>query len=140
MYVIKVQSMDNKITIMEKYIIPALIVIGTFLLPVLYWFLAIGFFIGADLALRLVLCKRNKVLIVSDKMWRTVYKFMGGCVFILVAYACQILFVPDIPMMKIAGGYLILVELKSIDEKAFEMTGYSLFNIVINKLTPDKKP
>ena len=138
MYVIKVQSMDNKITIMEKYIIPALIVTGTFLLPVLYWFSAIGFFIGADLALRLIICKKKKEPIISSKMWKTVWKFAGGCVFILVAYACQILFVPDIPMMKIAGGYLILVELKSIDEKAHEMTGYSLFNLVIDKFSTKK--
>lgn len=130
--------MNNKITFMEKYIIPLLIAIGTFLLPVVYWFSAIGFFIGADLALRLILCKKHDVEIVSSKMWKTVWKFAGGCTFILVAYGCQILFVPDVPMMKIAGGYLILVELKSIDEKAQEMTGYSLFNIVISKLLPKK--
>jgi len=101
-------------------------------------FSAIGFFIASDLVLRIIVCKRNNVPIVSEKMWRTVYKFAAGCVFILVAYACQRLFVQDIPMMKIAGGYLILVELKSIDEKAFELTGYSIFNIVISKLTPKK--
>jgi len=133
------QPMDNKVTFMEKFIMPLLITAGVFLLPVFYWFMAIGFFIGADLALRLIICKRKNVPIISEKMWRTVWKFAGGCVFILVAYACQLLFVQDIPMMKIAGGYLILVELKSIDEKAFEITGYSLFNIVINKLSPNKK-
>lgn len=139
MLLVKAQKNMDKITFMEKYIIPVLITVGTFLFPVLYWFAAIGFFIGSDLALRLIICKKKNIPILSEKMWRTVWKFAGGCVFILVAYGCQLLFVPDIPMMKIAGGYLILVELKSIDEKAFEITGYSLFNIVINKLSPKKQ-
>lgn len=88
--------------------------------------------------LRLILCKKACIEIVSEKLWRTVYKFGAGATFILIAFACEKLFIPDIPVMKIIGSYLILVELKSIDEKAKEMTGISLFSIVIEKLTPKK--
>jgi hypothetical protein len=134
----KLQTIEQNPTLMEKYIIPFLITVSTFFAPTFYWFGAIGFFIAADLVLRLIICKKAGVSIDSNKMWRTVYKFGAGCIFILVAFACEKLFVPDIPVMKIIGGYLILVELKSIDEKAKEMTGFSLFSLVIDKLNPKK--
>jgi len=128
----------TKVTLMEKYIIPLFIAISTYFAPTFYWFGAIGFFITADLVLRLIACKKTNEEIVSSKMWRTVYKFGAGATFILVAFACEKLFIPDIPIMKIIGSYLILVELKSIDEKAKEMTGFSLFSLVIDKLNPKK--
>jgi len=128
----------DKVSFMEKYIIPFLAVVGTFLFPVLYWFAAIGFFIMADLMLRLIICVKKKEDIISRKLWRTLVKFGAGCIFILVAHGCQVILVPDIPMMKIIGSFLILVELKSIDEKAKELTGFSLFSLVIDKLSPKK--
>lgn len=124
--------------ILEKYILPALVVVYTFIAPTFYWLGVIGFFICADLALRLLICLKKGDQIESRKLWKTVYKFGVAMVFILVAFACQKLFMPDIAFMKIIGAYLILVELKSIDEKALEITGYSLFNIIIEKLTPKK--
>lgn len=132
------KNIDTKVTIMEKYIIPFAIAVSTYFAPTFYWFGAIGFFIVADLILRLIICKKSEIAIESNKMWKTVYKFGAGCIFILVAFACEKLFVPDIPVMKIIGSYLILVELKSIDEKAKEMTGFSLFSLVIDKLNPKK--
>lgn len=125
-------------TTIEKYILPLFIVLATYFAPTFYWFGAIGFFITADLVLRMILLKKNNEEIVSHKMWRTVYKFGAGATFILVAFVCEKLFIPSMPVMKIIGSYLILVELKSIDEKAKEMTGVSLFSLVIDKLTPKK--
>lgn len=93
----------------------------------------------ADFALRtMIILRNNPSNFVSSKAWRTVYKFGIGTVFILVAYVAQKLFVPDIPIMKILGSFLILVEMKSIDEKAKEATGYSLFSLIIDKLMPKK--
>lgn len=129
-----------KVTAMEKYIIPFLITVSTCLAPTFYWFGAIGFFMAADVALRsLIIFRKDSNEWLSGKLWRTVWKFGIGCIFILVAYACEKLFVPDIPVMKIIGSYLILVELKSIDEKAREITGFSLFSLVIERLTPKDK-
>ena len=127
-----------KYPFIEKYVFPFLITSWIFIIPVMYWTTAILFFMLSDLALRVLICKRNGIPIESFKMWRTVYKFGTGFIFILVAYACQLLFMEDIPIMKIVGSFLILVELKSIDEKAKEITGYSIFSLVIEKLTPKK--
>ena len=124
--------------VFQKYVLPALALAFTYLSPMFYWFGAIGMFIGLDLIVRVLILKRDGTAIESCKMWRTVYKFGIGCAFIMVGYACQLMFVPDIPVMKIIGSYLIIVELKSLDEKAKELTGFSLFSFVIDKIVPNK--
>ena len=123
----------------SKWIVPFFVVIYTYFAPTAYWIGSIGFFIIADFVLRtLLILKSNPSDFVSSKAWRTVYKLGIGIVFILVAYVSQRIFCPDVPLMKILGSFLILCELKSIDEKAKEATGYSLFTYVVDKLIPKR--
>lgn len=122
-----------------KYLSPLFTILFTYFAPTFFWIAAIGFFIFADFALRtLLILRTNPSEFVSSKAWKTVYKFGMGLIFIVVAYVTQRLFAPDVPIMKILGSFLILVELKSIDEKAKESTGYSLFTLVVEKLMPKK--
>lgn len=125
-------------TLASKYLFPFIVLVWTFISPTFYWILSIGFFIAMDLLLRILLCLRSGETVESSKMWKTSYKFFMASIFIIVAHVSQQLFVPDIPFMKIVGSYLIIHELKSIDEKAQEATGVSLFNLVISKLLPKK--
>lgn len=130
----------NTGTIVDKYVFPFIVLILTYFAPVAYWVGAIGFFILADFTLRTLLIMRsNPEDFVSSKAWKTVYKFGIGVVFIVVAHVAQTMFAPDIPIMKILGSFLIIVELKSIDEKAKEATGYSLFSLIVDKLMPKKQ-
>ena len=123
----------------SKYILPFVVLVITYFTPTVYWITAIGFFILADFSLRaLLILRSNPEDFVSSKAWKTVYKFGMGAIFIVVGYVAQRLFAPDIPIMKILGSFLILVELKSIDEKAKEATGYSLFSLLVDKLMPKK--
>lgn len=133
--------MKQKITFgfIGDYIMPFLVIAFTFLAPTFYWIGSIGFFITCDLMLRILLCLKNKQEIYSSRLWKTVYKFGAGMIFIFVAFACEKMFLPNVPFLEIIGGYLILVELKSIDEKAQEWTGYSLFSLVVEKLMPKKE-
>jgi hypothetical protein len=55
-----------------------------------------------------------------------------------VAFFVQKTIVPDIPLLKIVGGLMIASELKSIDEKAKEIYGFSLFDTVISRLIKKK--
>jgi len=125
----------------HKFILPLITIVYVFFAPSFYWIAAVGFFIAADLLLRLLICKKLSITIESEKMWRTVYKFGFALVFILTAYVFQRVFDTDIPIMKIIASYLILVELRSIDEKAQEVTGNGMFSIVIEKfsLKPTKE-
>ena len=121
--------------IFYKFIASAAVFLYVFFTPTFYWIAAVGFFIASDLIIRLLVCKRNNTPIESEKMWRTVYKFGFGLMFILTAHVFQRIFNSDIPIMKIIASYLILVELRSIDEKAQEITGNSMFKIVIEKFS-----
>ena len=122
----------------EKYILPFAIMLFTYFSPMFFWFGAIGFFITADLVVRCLILKRNKKPIESEKMWRTVYKFGIAATFISIAFFCEKYIVKGFPVMNILGSYLVLVELKSLDEKAKEVTGISVFGFLIEKLTPKK--
>lgn len=129
----------NSESFFMKYILPLFTLLFTYFSPTVYWICAIGFFIAMDFCLRtLLILKTNPDDFVSSKAWKTVYKFGVGLIFIVTGYVAQRIFVPDIPIMKILGSFLILVELKSIDEKAMEATGYSLFSLLIDKLMPKK--
>lgn len=121
--------------IFYKFIASGAVFLYVFFAPAFYWIAAVGFFIAADLIIRLLVCKRHSIPIESEKMWRTVYKFGFGLMFIMVAHVFQKIFNTDIPIMKIIASYLILVELRSIDEKAQEITGNSMFSIVIEKFS-----
>lgn len=132
-------KMEHKIAFIEKYLIPALVVTGTFFLPMLWWFGAIGFFIAADLAAKLFVCLKIKEKIESSKLWRTPQKFGAGCLFIMVGFFCEKYIVSDIPMMKIIGSSMIIAELKSLDEKVYTLYGFSIFNLIIDKLSLGKK-
>lgn len=124
----------------SKYILPAFVLMITYFSPTVYWITAIGFFITADFILRaLLILRTNPENFVSSKAWKTVYKFGVGMIFIVVAHVAQRIFAPDMPFMKIIGSFLILCELKSIDEKAKEATGYSLFSLIVDKLIPRKE-
>lgn len=126
--------------IFSKYILPFLALVYTYFAPTVYWITAVGFFIMADFLLRtLLILRSDPSKFVSARAWKTVYKFGMGGLFIIVAYVAQRMFSPDVPVMKILASFLILVELKSIDEKAKEATGYSLFSLVVEKLMPKKQ-
>lgn len=129
----------EKQDLMEKYILPFIITVTTFFAPALYWVSLIGFFILVDFGLRsLIVIRDNPSNWVSSKAWRTVFKLGISLIFIISAFVSEKYIVPDVPVMKVIGSFLILVELKSIDEKAKEIFGFSLFSIVIDKITPKK--
>jgi len=130
--------MKSKLPFILEYIGSLMVVLYTFLFPTFYWIGSIGLFIFADLLLRLLLCLKNKKEIRSDRLWKTAYKLGASMIFIFVAYMCEKLFIRDIPFLEITGSFLILIELKSIDEKAAEWTGHSLYALIINKLIPKK--
>jgi len=127
--------MESKEVFFYKFILPLVTILWVFFAPIFYWMGIIGFFIFSDLLLRLLICKRNGIEIRSDKLWRTVYKLSYSLTFLMIAYFSSIILETDIPFMKIIASYLILTELKSIDEKAVEITGSSLFKIVIDKFS-----
>lgn len=103
--------------------------------------LTIGFFIMADTILGVLAAKKTNTLghKVSKKFRPAIDKFIGYGISILVAHVMEIQFMPDFPAMKIIGGYLIFIELKSIDENFKILTGISAFQIILDKMKNPKK-
>jgi hypothetical protein len=120
----------------SRVILPALCVIATNLSEPFWWMLSIGFLMACDFGIRITTLKKGEFD--SKKMWASVNKFGRGLIFISVAFFVQKTIVPDIPLLKIVGGLMVASELKSIDEKAKEIYGFSLFDFVIHRLTNKK--
>ncbi len=136
---IKSQTCNDSISYMEKYILPFLISSLTLLAPALSWFYIVGFFIIADFAVKsLMVIRDDKDKWVSGKAWRTAFKLGVSLIFIIAAWVTETYIVKDVPVMKIMASFMILVEIKSLDEKAKEIWNISLFGFVIDKLTPKK--
>lgn len=123
--------MDNE-NFFSRVIFPALCMLVTGLSEPFWWILAILFLMTCDFFLRVLTLKNGEFS--SGKMWKSVNKFGKGIIFILVAFFLQKAIVPDLPLVKIIGGLMIASELKSIDEKAKEIYGFSLFDFVIDRL------
>lgn len=120
----------------SKIILPALCVLATNLSEPFWWILSIGFLMTCDFGIRVSTLQKGEFD--SKKMWASVNKFGRGLIFIAVAFFVQKTIVPDIPLLKIVGGLMVASELKSIDEKAKEIYGFSLFEAVISRLSKKK--
>lgn len=132
-------TLIQKGLVMEKYVLTFLVSFVSVITPAFYWFFLVGFFTLADFGVKsLIVIKDNPEKWVSGRAWRTAYKLGISLIFIIAAFVAERYIVKDIPVMKIMGSYLILMELKSLDEKAKIIFGISLFGFLIEKLTPKK--
>lgn len=127
----------QKENVFSTVILPALCVLGASLMEPFLWMLAIGFLMACDFGLRALTLKPGEFS--SKRMWDSVNKFGKGAIFIAVTFFLQKVLFPDIPLLKIIAGLMIASELKSIDEKAKEIYGFSLFDFLIEKLNKKKE-
>jgi phage-related holin len=110
----------------------------SFFTPIAWWLLAIGFFVVADFITGILKAKKNGGKIESNKMFRTIPKFVGYGLGIIVAHVITILFFPEFPTIKLMAGFIAFIEVKSIDENITVLTGYSLFGDIIRMLNPKR--
>lgn len=104
---------------------PIHVVLGVVLLLVL-----------TDLLFGVVAAKKRGEKITSAGLRRTVskifvYEFVIGCAFLFQTY---LLGIPGDWVVKLIGGVIGVVEMKSLLEKANDILGNELFKIVIQKL------
>jgi len=120
----------------SKVILPALCLLATYLNEPFWWMLSIGFLMSCDLGIKILSLKPHQFD--SQKIKESYRKFGTGLIYISVAFFVEEIIVPDIPVLKIVGGLMIASELKSIDEKAKIIYGFSLFETVISRLSKKK--
>lgn len=110
----------------------------SFFTPIGWWLVAIGFFVIADFITGMLKAKKSGNKIESKKMFRTIPKFIGYGLGIIVAQVITLLFFPEFPSVKLMSGFIAFIEVKSIDENIKELTGYSLFGDIIKMLNPKR--
>ena len=104
--------------------------------PIQPFFLSIGFFILADSFLGVIVAVKNNgwLSVKSWGIWRAFAKLTSAALFLMVANIIQQQWLLEVECVKIVGGGLILAELKSLDEKAQELYGVSIYKFILDKL------
>lgn len=110
----------------------------SFFTPVTPWIIAIGLFVVADFITGMFAAKKKGEKIHSNKMFKTIPKFVAYGLGIVVAHALTLLFFKDFPAVKLVSGLIAFIEVKSLDENIKVLTGHSLFGDLIKMLNPKR--
>lgn len=94
---------------------------------------AIGFFVFCDMITGSMASYKRGEKFSSSKLKNTVFKFIAYGIAVFVAHVIEKQFIPDFPSIKIIGGFIAYIELKSINENIEAITGINLFGSVIKK-------
>lgn len=127
------------LTFIQSFFGYILTYIIAFFTPINIFILGVGFMVIADLITGLLKAHKNKTPIKSNKMFRTIPKFIAYTIGIICAQIIFVLFAVEFPVVKMVAGLIAFIELKSIDENIEAITGHSIFTSIIDKFNPKKK-
>lgn len=128
------------------YIFHFLLWITVFFSPTFHSIICIGFFVCCDMITGIIVSQRREEskslwqIIESRKLKRTVYKFITYGIAILIAFVIQKQFIVEFPGMKAITGFIMYIELKSINENIDIITKINLFKLIIEKIKPQESP
>lgn len=111
-----------------------LIWVLTYFSPTGYVLMVVGFFVMCDTLTGVLAAKREGQSITSKKLGTTISKFIAYMVGVLCGHVFQQVFFPEFPALKLIGGFIAMIELKSIDENIKRITGYSLLKTATERL------
>lgn len=125
------------LTTITDYFIP-------FIVPVRWYIIFMICAVSADTITGIMAAVRQRQLITSKGIWRTLEKIALAFVVILASYGFELIFVPDLPMTKGVAMIIAAAELKSIFENYYRITGVDLGTTIISmvkdRVLPVKKP
>lgn len=110
-----------------------------FFAPTGKWIAFVGFLVAADMITGILAAHKAKKQIESRKMARSIGKFVGYGLAVVVAYYLQIIFFPELPAMQSVSALIATIELKSIDENYHTMFGHSFFKTLIDLVNKQRK-
>lgn len=98
----------------------------------------VGFLIFTDLILGIIAANKRGELITSFAMRRTVSKLLVYQLVLISGFLCETYLLGGIiPITKLAGSVIGLVEIKSILENANDISGEPLFQKILKALGSD---
>ncbi len=83
-------------------------------------------FLGTDFLTGMYASKKNKEIIVSHRLKKTIEKFVFYSVAIFAGIFFESIFMPGFPLTKIVGGFICSIELLSIYENVKKITGLDI--------------
>lgn len=104
--------------------------LGAFLTPVFGVMAAMVCLIIIDFITGVYAAWRNGENISSRKLGNTLSKFLLYNLMVLAAFLIETLIVPEVPFIKIVGGYVALTEFKSIGENFNKIYGIDVMKAV----------
>lgn len=108
--------------------------LAIYLAPMLGIIGAVGAVVVFDLVTGVLAAKKAGTYSGSKGLRRSVPKFAGYFIGVLTANLIQNLYFPDFPVVKFVGGFIIWVEVKSINENIEKTTGLNIVQGFFNKL------
>lgn len=109
-----------------------------FFAPTGKWILFVGFLVVSDMITGILAAIKTGKEIQSRKMSRTIGKFIGYGLAVMISFYVQILFFPELPAMQAITALIATIELKSIDENYQVMYGKSFFKSIINLVSKQR--
>lgn len=120
---------------METHIKALAIAILAIFAPIKAVMATVGVLIIADTILGIMAARKRGEKITSSAMRRTVSKAVIYQIALMSGFLCEQYLSGDlIPIVKIIGGVIGMVEMKSILENADEINGSPLFKAIIERL------
>lgn len=101
--------------------------------------LSIAFFVLVDMYTGIRAAQKRGESVNSKKLRDTVSKFVDYGVGVIVACFIQKQFLPDVPAMQLVAGLINYIEIKSINENIYDITGVNMFQVVLDRLKPPSK-
>lgn len=138
MNIMEIQNLKEKMNHSKEHLIYLVCTIMEFVVvyfsPTYPLIAGITLFILADLVTGIKASKKRGEEYSSKKLRSTVDKFISYGICIIVAFMIEKLFLKDIPCMKLIGGLVAYIEVKSINENVETITGTNVFDSLLSKL------
>ena len=120
---------------MKKYLYDGLLVVASLLAPIKPLILACGALIVADMVTGMVAAKKRKEKLKSAEMRRSITKMVVYQVAIISAFVLETYMLEGLlPVTKVVGGVIGMVEFKSILENVSTIAGEDIVKMVMDKL------
>lgn len=117
-----------------------LLSIATVFAPIKSVIITAGILVIADLVLGIMAARHRKEPITSAGFRRSITKVFIYEIAIMLAYITETYLTgPDVPVSKIVSGFVGITELKSVIENLNELSGDSIFKLLVDKLSDKRR-
>lgn len=110
-----------------------------FFSPISGAMIAVLFLLAIDFITGIWAAKKRKVPVTSHKMWPSVTKFILYCLAIISGHLVEQYLCKDIPFVRVATGLIATIEITSIWENIYKITGLNLIKALKDYLPRKEK-